>query len=86
MLWKYGMGMLTKDNLHLGARKRLGYAPVRAEAKAQRVVVIRRAVHVEDVRVREDLFVAISGGVGRDYALACLDDLQSSQSRSSSRG
>lgn len=69
------MGVLTKDNLHLGARKRLGDAPVRAEAEAQRVVGIGGPVHVEDVWVREDLFVAVARGIGRDDALACLDDL-----------
>lgn len=67
---------LTKDKLHLGAREGLGDAPVRAESEAQGVVGIRGAVHVEDVRVREDFFIAVAGGVGGDDALACFDDLR----------
>lgn len=67
--------LLTKDKLHLGARKGLSDAPVRAEAEAQGVVGVRGAVHVEDVRIREDFFIAVAGSIGSDDALSCFDDL-----------
>lgn len=69
--------LLTKDDLHLSARKRLSDAAVRTEAEAQGVVGVRGAVHVEDVRIREDFFISVAGGIGRDDALAGFDDLHS---------
>lgn len=67
--------LLTKDDLHLGARKGLSDAPVWTEAKAQSVLRVRAAVHVEDVRIREDFLIAVARGIGRDDTLACFDDL-----------
>lgn len=48
---------------------------MRSEAEAQRVVGIRRAVHIKDVRVREDVLVPISRLVQGNDALACPDQL-----------
>lgn len=67
--------MLTKDKLHLGARKGLSDATVRAEAKSQGVVGVRGAVHVEDVRIREDFFIAIAGCICRNDSLSCFNGL-----------
>lgn len=67
--------LLTKNNLHFGARKGLGDAPVRPEAETQGVVGVRGTVHVEDVRIWEHFFISVAGGIGRDNALACFDDL-----------
>ena len=47
---------------------------MRSEPKAQ-PVILELAVHVEDVRVGEDVGVPVPGLVGRDDALAGLDML-----------
>lgn len=67
--------LLTKDKLHLRARKGLSDATVRAEAKAQGVIGVRGAVHVEDVRIREDFFIVVAGCICRNDALAGFNDL-----------
>lgn len=70
-----GAGRPTKNNLHLGACQRLGDTLVRSETEAQSMVGIRRAVHIEDIRVHEDVLVSIARLVQGDDALACPDQL-----------
>lgn len=70
-----GAGRPTKNNLQLGACQRLGDTPVRSKTEAQRVIGIRRAVHIEDIRVREDILVSVARLVQGDDALACPDQL-----------
>jgi hypothetical protein len=77
--------MHTEDSLELCPRQRLRDAPVRAKPKSQGILRTSLAVHVENIRAWENIFVPVRRLVGRNNALASLDQLPKNISRDKRR-
>ena len=67
----------TKYDFQLSSRKPFGYAAMLAPAVAESFFRPALAVQIEGVWVREDVFVAVGGLIGGDYAFAGFYELNS---------